>query len=33
MEIFLIVSGVLNILGGIVILALLKSVKNNQPPF
>lgn len=33
MELFLIVSALLNILGGIVILALLNSIKKNQPPF
>ena len=33
MEILFIVSGVLNIVGGIVILFLLKQVKNNLPPF
>ena len=30
---FLIVSGLLNIVGGIVILYLLKSVRDNRPPF
>jgi len=33
MEMFILVSGVLNIVGGIVILLLLKQVKNNLPPF
>jgi hypothetical protein len=33
MEIFLIASALLNILGGITILLLLKSLKNNLPPF
>lgn len=33
MEIFLALSGVLNILGGVAILALLNSVRKSQPPF
>jgi hypothetical protein len=33
MEIFLFVSGIANIVGGVVILVLLKQLKNNLPPF
>jgi hypothetical protein len=33
MEILFVASGVLNIVGGIVILFLLKQLKNNLPPF
>lgn len=33
MEILLIVSASLNVIGGIVLLAILNELKKNQPPF